>query len=216
MFKYNVNRIAILTIKDAQQKKIVYLKENGEISSEIIANEFYQLTASVDGYRNKIVSQESFAQMLMKTGVFVNLLTSSGEMRESVTTSEIWSLMSKMNNFEKLPEEEHEKLYLISNAVAMLCVDKLRIYGDIAEDFNYLLKQFVFTEMQDNYMGKSTVVKDGKSIDYKVNRIIKYLGIDIDLEKLPNFYIEYDRDSVSINGTMILDRKFNDKTKKLK
>lgn len=216
MFKYDVNRIAMLTVKDLPQKKVVYLKENGEISSEIVANEYYHLTGSFNKYKDRIVSQESFEKMLIRTGLFVNLLTSSGEMKESLTTPEIWSLIVKANSFDKLPEEEYEKLSLVSNAVAMLCVEQLKIYGDIAEDFNYLLKQFVFAEMQDNYMGKSIIAKDGKSIDYKVNRIIKYLGIEVNLEKLPNFSIEYDRNNVSINGTMILDRKSNGKTKKMK
>ena len=47
--------------------------------------------------------------------------------------------------------------------------------------------------------------KEGKMLDYKLNRIAKYLGIDVDLNNIRDFAVDYTRTSVSLNGNVCLD-----------
>lgn len=136
-------------------------------------------------------------------GLGVLLLGSDGQIKEVIDRDRALELIGTAKNISKLTEKEAQDLDDISSEVSNVCATALKISKDQKEMFNTLLQRYIVAELlRFGAENKRIFIrKSGKMLDYKLSRIMKYLGINVNLEKISDFAIEYNRQSVFVNGT---------------
>lgn len=154
----------------------------------------------------KVQKVERFTKTVANNNLFVKLLDGKGAITVYLKSGKVFELFSLAQKTEGLSEEEAERLNIIAKTASKISSQKLQIPQDKKEEFEDLLKNFIVIELLSGnsdvplYAGKS----DGY-LDYKINRIVNYLNIDLDLDELKDFYLEYTNKGIVLDKEEVLN-----------
>ena len=154
----------------------------------------------------KVQKVESFTKTAANNNLFVKLLDGKGRFTIDLKSEKVFELFLLAQKIEGLSETDTERLNIIAKTVAQISSQKLEIPHDKKEEFEDLLKNFIVIEL---LSGNSDVpLYAGKTegyLDYKTNRIVNYLNINLDLDGLEDFYLEYTNNGVVLDKNEVLN-----------
>lgn len=159
----------------------------------------------------KFDSDELLSQQIPKViynyGLGVLTIGSNGQMKTDIDIETASEMVRVARSISELSEKEAVEFDAVSSEVATICATALKVSKKNHEEFTALLKKYVVVELIRFGSDNKTLCirKEGKMLDYKLNRIAKYLGIEIDLNKIVDFAVDYTRTSVTLNGNVCLD-----------
>lgn len=144
----------------------------------------------------------SLSKLLTDYELSIMLLNSKGDLINNLGSAEAYHLIDLAKRLDKLSEEEVKEFNAVAAEVARISSAAMNISDKHSKMFINLLRKYVFVELANHCVcdKKTSIVKTGEFVDYKINRVVKYLGIDVDLKQIPNFIIEYNRNVINVNG----------------
>lgn len=143
-----------------------------------------------------------FQKIMDEYGLFVLLLTANGTVKTTINTDEkdkIEHLVCKING---LSAETKENLNVIADEVSLLAASLIKLFGEEGKTFQKYFRQFAMIELLEQHLSEKIafIKKEDNLIDYKINRVAKYLKIDIDKKAIKDFTVMYNGDIIKLNG----------------
>ena len=213
--KYNINTLRRVRINNNNTETIGYHSDSGKTFIEVKNTAHYTEFLAKRYNPTEITMIETLDNMIYRNGLDVLLLDANGNVNLEIDREKIFILFGITKDIESIDEKQRERFDTIASEAARICSEKLNIPESNKFDFELLLKSFIFIElMQSRIMNnKVTITKFDNYVDYKINRIIKFLKINLDLNSIDDFKLEYDCESLSADNVEVLDFKEKPKTK---
>lgn len=241
--KYNVDELKYIESLKFNKKAVVYYDNESGKYIDINSNTdiYYN---NIRAYKkNEVNIICDFNKVLFYNSLWVLLLDSYGQKRNQITAeliNDIIRIFEKINGFCEPLERE---VYYIANLVAEICISNLSLSytKETDNDFDYVVngleinipdeQELQLRSILFNYMyidiainglteRKLVITKENNLIDYKILRILKHLGININIEDIPNFKIEYNLEGItyydSKGNTTVEDNLSNEEVEKIK
>lgn len=154
-------------------------------------------------YKKKEVEViDSFINLLAKENLYLLLLNSNGKLNTTLVPDDCIALLALYNKVISTDEQFSKQIDEMSTLVTDICVKLLHINTKRSE-FEYLLKNFITIDSikRGAKFCRVAITKEGNCLDYKVSRILKFLGIELDLNLIKDFKVDYNQDTICVyNG----------------
>jgi len=172
---------------------------NLKLKDNVLKGAQVNTTEVVDSLHGDEVQLQAFMD---KYGFFASMITAKGEIRTFIGQTEKERLGSLANRFDRLKDEDKEVLNVMKKEISRLVKTALKLTEEEAAKFQAYFEQLVTMELLENhlYSRASYTIKEGKSLDYKISRVARYLGIQLDPSAIADFEISYDASSIKLNG----------------
>ena len=219
--KYNVDDLKYIYSLKHKRKAVVYYDDKKGKYIDVNSN------TVMSNYNERVYNEKDtkvicdFNKIVSYNYLFVLLIDAYGQKRTKLTAEVINEIMSIFDKVFSFTEPVVREIDYISNLVAEICVSNLALsYNKDNKNNEYdlvvnglemniseeeqlnlkrLLSGYVFIDTAVNLVTerKTIVRKEKKLIDYKILRSLKYLGININIEDIPNFKIEYNLEGIN-------------------
>lgn len=245
-YKYNIDDLKYIESLKHNRKAVVYYdqerKKYVDVNSNTVASNHNQRL--YDEKNIRLIG--SLDEVLSYYDMWVLLIDSNGKKNTKINTEIINGLVAVFEKISSLDDIFIMEIDYISNLVTDICVSNLILSKNKKSknnDFNLvmdevkswipeeketnlrrLLLNYIFIDTAINGITERKLIirKEKGLIDYKVLRILKYLGININVEDIPNFTIKYNLEGINYcdsNGNETeeqnLSKKEVEKVKKL-
>lgn len=218
--KYNIDGLKYIESLKFNQKAVVYYDEQKEKYVDVNSNTdiYYNNVRVYNKEEVKIICD--FNKILFFNSIWILLVDQYGKMHNEITAeviNNIVTIYEKINNFNEPFERE---IYYIANLVSEICVSNLALSYDkeCDNDFDCVVngldidileeKELQLRELLLNYIyvdsainglteRKLIINKENNLIDYKILRVLRYLELDMNIEDIPNFKIEYNLEGIN-------------------
>lgn len=159
-------------------------------------------------------TDNSLQKIIDKYGLFVLMLTSNGEIKDVIDSDVKDKIIFLARKLESLSSKERETMNAMAEEIALLTASLVKTFGKEGKTFQKYFRQFAMIDLLEEHLtGKvSFIRKEGKMLDYKVNRVAKYLNIDIDRENIRDFEVMYSGDVIKLNGQEYYKREESEKS----
>lgn len=211
--KYHINTLKRIRINNNNTQTIGYMSDSGKTFIEVKNVTHYTEVLAKRYAPNEITIIETLDNMICRNGLDVLLLDSNGNVNFELDREKLFILLGIVKDIESIDDKQRERFDTISSEAARICGEKLNISKSNKFDFESLLRNFIFIElMQSRIMNnKITTSKFDNYVDYKINRIVKFLKIKLDLSKIEDFKLEYNGEGLSVDNLELIS--FKEKTK---
>ncbi|MBE6152526.1 MAG: hypothetical protein E7165_04370 [Firmicutes bacterium] len=198
--KYNIDDLDYLELLSDKSRTIGYLSEDGDEYIDIKNCCNFHIGNIKKHKIENVKVLGNLSKMIAQSRIIVLLLNSNGKINKTVNKDKVFYLLEFLDKISELDNLDDK--VVIAKRVADLCVGKMKLDTRKKTLFRDLLQTYVLVEIiqQGAFDKKSSIVKNGQFIDYKVNRIIKYLNINVNLNEISDFSIEYNDKSIYIDG----------------
>lgn len=219
--KYNIDDLKYIYSLKYERNAIVYYDKNKHKYVDINSNTaaYNNNIRLYDKRQIKLICDLN--QMFLNHGIWVTLIDSHGKMCTELTTKVINNLMLGLKKILSLNSLLVREIDYICNLVTEICISNLVLSQSKKEknnDFDLVIngiescfskeKEIALRDMISKYIfidiamngidGRRLIInKENNLIDYKILRILKYLGLNINVEDIPNFKIEYNLEGIN-------------------
>ncbi|MBE6138682.1 MAG: hypothetical protein E7173_02930 [Firmicutes bacterium] len=147
-------------------------------------------------------NEEQLQAFIDYYGFFASRLTAHGTVGGTIGLTERERLASLAFRYDRLSDADKAVLEFIKREVSEIVTKAIKLTGEEATNFQAYFKQLVAMELLENnlYNGTAYATKEGIMLDYKISRISRYLGIQLNVEEIADFTIGYDGSCIKING----------------
>lgn len=229
--EYNIDKIKYINIVSEDKKTVAYAENGGYVDIDINAPEGFHKRKMYRGKSVKIIN--SFDDMLKFNNLWIMLIDSTGKIKTKVTKQAVYNLLNVYFKMHYLDELVVREIDYISSLVSEKCVNNImsviknkNINITIEQEtaLNKMLRDYIYMDFVANGLNgnKMIIRKEDKLIDYRILRLLKYLGINFNYEEIPNFRVEYNLEEINYynsKGTKTTDENLSqeeaEKIKKL-
>lgn len=212
--EYNVDELKYIDSLKFQKKAIVYYDNQKEKYIDINSNN----EVCYNNGEIKIICD--FNKILFYNSIWLLLLNKNGERRNNITAEIINNIVKIFEKIKNLSELAEREIHYITSLVTEICISNLALsyYKEPDNDFDYMVNgleidipeekelqlralifNYIFIDIVINGLteNKLIITKNNNVIDYKIARILKYLGLNINIEDIPNFKMEYNLEGIN-------------------
>lgn len=243
--KYNIDDLKYIYSLKHKRKAVVYLDKNKDKYIDINSNTKLYSNNLIEYNRKNIELIGDLNKIISCYDMWVLLIDQHGKICKEVTIKFINKLMLTLEKKLSLNNLLIREVDYISQLVTEICMSNLvfsknsktksnnfdLVISGIESCFSKeeetrlrkLIFNYIFIDVVMNgFDGHRLIIsKENNLIDYKILRSLKYLGIDINVDDIPNFKIEYNLAGINYydsegNKTVEcnLDREEKEKVKK--
>lgn len=227
-YKYNISDLKYIESLKHKRKAVVYYNEKKEKYVDVNSNSIISYNNERLYNQKDIKLIENLDKILSYYDLWLLLIDSSGKKHTEVPASvinELISIFEKINSYNDILKREID---YISHLVTEICISNLILSQNKKnQDNNFdlvingidscfseeeeiklrkLILNYIFIDTAINGLTERNLIirKENNTIDYKILRILKYLGMDVKIEEIPDFKIEY-----NLEGIKYYDSKGN-------
>lgn len=230
--KYKIDSLNYVILSRSNKNEVVYWDENQKYYININTN------TTENFYKRRIYSKDrvkvlcNFSEIIKYENIWLLLIDSEGKIKQEITNKDGIEILNVYRKIGSLTGMVSKEIDYIAGLVTYKCLENIlplinkNNFNKIGQLYK-LLKSYIYIDLGINGLTECKLIinKEGKFVDYKILRVLKYLGISINVHDIPDFKIEYNLEGLNyydFNGNKIEQfnsnikgvekiKKFNDK-----